>query len=265
MLIKTFSLICATALTLSLTQYTNAVIYNVPSGNAPDVINPADTVNLSGTGVIPNNAEYSGTLNMTGGTVGSYFSAETGSEINIHAGTVDANFRGYDNTTINITGGSLAQTGRAFGNSIFNISGGSISYYFALLDDSVLNMTGGFIDSFLDVQSTLNISGGNITSLAVNHLGTVNVTGYDFSLTGGTLPTLTAGTPTSIQTAVAGQVLSGKFADGTSFTWELDDNTPIALDKDAFYAGSTLNLILIPEPATLSFLALPLLLITRRN
>ena len=97
-------------------------------------------------------------MNVTGGDVGSNFTAGSGTTVNVFDGTFGSEFNADPGSIVNISGGDLGNF-RANGTSIIDLSGGSV-------DDFVANS-----------GSTLDVSGGSIRNLNVNSGSVVDITG----------------------------------------------------------------------------------------
>ena len=106
-------------------------------------------------------------VNISGGTVGSQFTAYSGSTINVTAGTVgfiDAGVFPEQNTNINvnISGGNVGVVNANYG-SIVNVSGGLVGELFA---NDLANISGGQVARLhVTVVSEANISGGRVNQV----------------------------------------------------------------------------------------------------
>ena len=141
-----------------------------------------------------------------------------------------------DQTTVDMLGGSI-DAFHTYDSSIVNIYGGEILWGILSLNSSTVNLHGGTINCeslTVSNSSTLNIYGGDLlvgNSPGFSDSSTVNIYGYDFN----------RGT----------NDLTGFLSDGSPFAFtELPDSK-----------YSHMNLIVIPEPATLFLLALGSLLL----
>lgn len=130
-----------------------------------------------------------GVVNISGGTVGEYFYADSGGRVNISGGTVAGQlFHANSDSVVNILGGALGQSFTAFPGSVVNISGGSQSPNFDAAADSQVNLLG----------TQFVLDGVDITS------------------------TLSEGTPLSITDRDV--TLSGVLADGSAFSFDLNSS-----------------------------------------
>ena len=66
-------------------------------------------------------------MNVSGGTVGDFFDANSGSEVNISGGEVGAFFDANGGATVNIIGGTMGIGFRAYDTSTVNIFGGGVA------------------------------------------------------------------------------------------------------------------------------------------
>jgi len=124
--------------------------------------------------------------------------------------------------------------------SIVNIHGGELEKGITTYDSSKLSIYGGTIlldTPLLTGSSTLNIYGGDVRMGApfADNSSTINIYGYDFS----EFPAFS---------------LTGYLSDGTPFEF-----------MELTYAYSHINLVVIPEPATILFFCLGALLLRKRN
>ena len=162
----------------------------------------------------------------SGGSVGIAFVASRGSEVNISGGSVgDGFFAG--GSEINISGGSV---GRVFDTSdegsVVSISGGSVGRNFLARSDSVINISGG------SLQSPFSAFSGSV----------FNLSGRSFALNGVPLDI-----PNRAFTIVERDVtLSGRLADGSAFSFDL--NSVFSPLQDSFASNATLTVTLVPEP-----------------
>ena len=97
----------------------------------------------------------------------------------------------------------------------------------------------------------------------------VNLFGTEFFLDGEPLENLILGQTATVSERGEDVILSGVFADGTSFDFVLDDDFNFLNTSDRFASGSTLTVTLVPVPEPGSGLALAtisiLLLSSRRK
>ena len=188
---------------------------------------------------------------------------------------------GLSSTQLNVSdGGSVGVGAVVFGGSEVNISGGNVGIAFAALDDSVVNISGGTIDDFLLALdgSEFNISGGSIGDFFAGFADSaINLFGSDFSLNGVSLDeTLSLGEAVTISDRGDDLILTGRFADGSTFSFDLnaasffDDEFALIDDsgRDYFDSSATLTLTLvsaIPEPSSVVLGLSSLVLLGRRR
>ena len=154
-----------------------------------------------------------------------------------------------------------------------SISGGTVgSDFFAL--GSTVNISGGTVGSnFQAGGSTVNITGGAFgNDFNATYGSTVNLFGTEFFLNGSLVDALTVGETITIFDRGEDVVLSGVFADGTLFDFDLIPNNPFfPAFVDFFDPSSTLTITrvaAIPEPGcglTLATMSLVLLVRRRRR
>ena len=193
-------------------------------------------------------ATDSSTVDISGGNVLTGLIAHETSTVNISGGDVLSNLTAYNTSTVDISGGNVCGVG-ANDSSTVNISGGSLYYGLSATDSSTVDISGGQVYQFNAFgTSTVDISGGLVGSLDAYGSSTVTFYGYDFRATGG----LSLDGDKVLGTGV----LSGR--------WSGPDDTIWAIPIRAHDSGATISLVL-PEPATLSLLALGGLAMLRRR
>ena len=268
---------------------------NVEAGSVGDVFEVVGSeINISGGAVGSDFSAYTGsTVNISGGTVGSDFEAFDGSTVNISGGTVGREFEAFDGSTVNISGGEIGIIFSANDGSEVNISGGTLGNNFNANRGSTVNISGGEVGSFFEAQfgsavdisggtfgngfnafgdSTVDISGGTFgDDFRANNSSTVNLFGTEFFLNGSPIDALTLGEPFTVLDRGEDVVLSGVFADGTPFDFDLNPNTPPPFSsRDFFASSSTLTITLVPvavpEPGCgLTLATMSLVLLVRRR
>jgi hypothetical protein len=156
----------------------------------------------------------------------------------------------YNTSTVAVSGGAawakpcLVNYLYAYDSSTADISGGSVSYLYAY---STADISGGSVTRLYAYNTgTADISGGSVNYLYAYNTSTVTLHGYDFR-------------------ATAGLTLDGDKVLGTGILtgrWS-PDGTLWAITISAHNSGATI--LAIPEPATLSLLALGGLALLRRR
>jgi len=165
---------------------------------------------------------------------------------------------GLSGTQLNVSdGGSVGAGTLLIGGSEANISGGTVGLGFAAFDDSVVNISGGTLDDFLFGLdgSVINISGGSLGDfVAAFPDSEINLFGSDFLLNGVSLDeTLSLGEAFTISERGEDLILTGRFADGTSFSFDLnsvsffDDNFALIDDSGRDYFDSSVTLTVLPH------------------
>lgn len=157
------------------------------------------------------------------------------SSVDISDGVLARDGMGRDNSSVTISGGTFQGSLYAWGSSSFVISGGMV-----------------WETLWASGSSITTVSGGTIPTLRSQQQSTVKIDGYDFNASAG-LSLLEYDVIDGVpQYEVVGEgLLTGKWSDGTSW------NTMITQNDGTIYA--------IPEPGSLSLLALGGLAVLRRR
>lgn len=167
---------------------------------------------------------------FAGGTIGSSFDALSGSEINVRGGSVGAEFDAFADSEVNISGGFVEAGFDANAGSAVNISGGSVGNGFDAFSGSVVNISGGVLGDDFDA-----VSGSQI-----------NIFGSDFALDDVPLEEGTVTAEAAFTIEDRDVVLSGLYADGTPFSFDL--NSTFSAGQDFFSTSATLTVTLGPPP-----------------
>jgi len=187
------------------------------------------------------------TVNISGGRVGRYLYAYGSSVVNVSGGDVNDYLNACDSSTVNVSGGEVGNQINASATSTVDISGGLVAYL-NVSATSTVDISGGLVGTLItENASTVDISGGLVGNLYAYNPSTVTLHGYDFRATGG----LTLDGDNVLGTGV----LTGR--------WYGPDDTMWAMTISGNAAGATI--LAIPEPATLSLLALGGLAMMRRG
>ncbi|MEM9345368.1 MAG: PEP-CTERM sorting domain-containing protein [Planctomycetota bacterium] len=212
------------------------------------VVGQTIQVNVGDGGSVGNNLQtlFGGEVNISGGVVGIGLTAD-GGEVNILGGTAGDSVTSIGGGQINFSGGSIGDGSAVFSGSEFNMSGGTIG-----TNGAVFSVFGG----------VFNLSGGTINnSLSASADSEVNIVGTAFTLDGLSLDSLVLNQPTTITKRDV--TLSGTLADGNPFSFDLNTTAPFGED---FVPGNvTLTVTLVPEPGSLTLMALGAGLISRRR
>jgi hypothetical protein len=214
-----------------------------PDPPGPGVYVSGGTVtNLSGRGQI----------SVSGGNVSSAFDASNSIDLWMTGGQFSGSVSSLnmsDGEFNGTTGGGDVSGGRlpslALNGGELTVSGGIIGSM-VMGDGAQMDMSGGTIGSLVYAgASSLILSGGSIGDLMAEYGGPITFVGKEFIASGGLIidGDIVLGT---------GQ-LSGRWMDGTSWVVNIDEHD----------AGQLIQLV--PEPATLSLLALGGLAVTRRS
>ncbi len=129
-------------------------------------------------------------INMSGGTVGSFFGkilADDNSTINLSGGEVFGDVNTQSNSLLNFTGGTIDGNIETDDSSTANFSGGTVGNALLINNDSALNWSGGIVNGAVFVQdgSTLDVIGMNLSSTLTDP----NFEGFysEYTLTGSLL------------------------------------------------------------------------------
>ena len=139
-------------------------------------------------------------------------------------------------------------------------------------DDSTVNILGGEFGEFFEVQDggTANISGGIFGDSFDARSGSfVNLFATEFSINDSLISELEIGETITIFDRGDDLILSGLFADGTRFDFELNSSTVFSNTRDSFDSGATLTItrvVAVPEPGCgLTLATMSLVLLVRRR
>ena len=217
---------------------------------------------VSGAFVHEINAFDNSSVYMSGGRVDDDLFAYHNSSIYISGGMVYDLFT-YDTSTANISGTGKVNIFTARNSSTVNISGGTVNRI-NTYDNSTVAVSGGTVDSLTPLNSSaVDISGGTVNWICGWGSGVVSVSGgtvNNLSATAGAAVTFHAqdfllgpGLSLDGERLLGTGILSGEWSDGTRWVVKITANA----------AGATI--LVVPEPATLSLLALGGLALLRRR
>lgn len=188
------------------------------------------------------------TLRMDGGLIGD--DAELyASKLEFNGGTIGRALHAFGASHISVNGGSML-TVKTFADSSLDMQGGTITHLEAHSGSNIL-IAGGTIGSNSNgsAGSSISISGGTVPHVGLEANGELHLYGTEFLLDGQPITGLALNTPITIETREG--FLSGVFADGTPFSFELQGNGK--LRRRPISPGATLTVTLVnpvPEPAT---------------
>jgi len=229
----------------------------------------SSTVNISWGQVNHNLYCYdTSAVNMSAGPAGAlpsvtYLFANNSSAVNISAGSV-YQCAANDSSHVTISGGRVGNQLYASDTSTVDVSGGTVSGVLYATGTSVVTVSGGQVDSLGVIDTgTVSITGGQVTGLSASHSGAVK-------LSGGSLAWLEASSTSTVtfnarefrlgrgltldgDRVLGTGILNGEWFNGTRWTVDIARND----------FGTTI--LAIPEPATLSLLALLALSLPKRG
>ncbi|MGB2937242.1 MAG: hypothetical protein WBD05_03460, partial [Phycisphaerae bacterium] len=180
-------------------------------------------------------------LTVSGGSIQGPLRAYHSSQVTVSDGSI-GDLLAYESSQVTVSGGSIGGDLLAHESSQVTVSGGSIDGILWAQGGSQVTVSGGSIDEHLlaDNSSQVTVSGGTIGGI-MDIFSTLTVVGSDFIIDGHPVG---VGTYTRIdERDPLGGVLSGTFPGGEAFT-------------NHFFIYGDGQLVLTPEPATLSLLAL---------
>lgn len=209
---------------------------------------------------------HGGSIGNTSSTMGQAVGAFSGPAVlNLLGGHVTHSFDVREHGVVNMSGGRQGALLHAYPGSILNISGGTVGASAQI--EGELNFSGGFLDSNVDARagSDVTISGGVVGPGFQAHSGSsvtlsggeliyeldaeanasVELIGSEFLLDGAPIPGLAVGVPFVLPDR--GGVLSGVFATGQSFDFELVATSNV-FNRDYFDAQAVLTLTLVFLP-----------------
>ena len=227
-------------------------------------------------------AYNSSAVDISGGSLGGLRTYDT-SAADISGGSVDYTLETHNASTVHISGTGYVNTFYAYDTGAVDISGGGYVNWLRADNTSAVNISGGRVEDLYAVStSTVAISGGTVVDLYAYNTSAVNISGggyvnalYTYDLitvdfARGKVAHLYAGGTSTVtfhgQDFLLGPglsldgdrvlgtgVLSGECFDGGHWTVNIDLNA----------SGATI--LAIPEPATLSLLALGSAMLVRRR
>ena len=197
-------------------------------------------------------------VNITDGSVLYGFEAHDSSTVSISGGSIAANLKAYDAAQVDISSASMHDL-YAYDTTTVNISSGSMNLVLAY---GTADMSGGSADEFR-IYGTMNMSGGSVDRFGARYGSVVEISGgsiASFSAENSSITTfdvrdyrLGAGLTLDGERLLGSGHLSYEWHDGTRWTTVIDANP----------SGATV--LLVPEPATMTLLALLALSLPKRG
>jgi len=231
-------------------------------------VNTVFDVDGSGNGVtIASGAEFFAGVTINGGDFTASADFEAGTTSVINGGNFGNNVDVLGDVTVN--DGTFGTNLDVESAGVLTVNGGTFD--FIDVNGGVVNLAGGNASNNIDVRDdgTLNISGGFFESAGIlAAFGDVNLSGSEFFIDNVAID----GAAINVN---EGAVLTGLLDDGSSVEFDLFlDGVVVDFfqTRDFFNTGSltaggtTINILAVPEPSSLSLLALGALgMITRRK
>jgi len=249
-IVRRLSLIFLSSLVLSGSLFAQfGTVINIPPEADPGVIQSDVQLNLLPFGTLGSNfdaGEFNGTstnveVNVTGGSIGDFFTANRGSTVNVNGGLIGDFFNARIGSDVNINSGTIGDSFNAADSCDVTITGGNIGSGFAAFFGSSVTIAGGQVgDNFLAASSSnVDIVGQSFQLRDID----------DGSLIQDLTSTIQPGTPFPL--ANRDVTLTGVLADGSPF--EFDLYSVFAADRDFFAADSELrlNLTFVTQPSAL--------------
>ena len=218
----------------------------IASGGSVSYINAynSSSVDISDGSVACLIAYNDSSVDISSGSVSNYLIANDNSSVHVSGGSVNNYLSAGDSSSVHISGGSLSQLSANTSGSV-DISGGLVGGL-GTIGTSSADITGGSVCILTaDYSSSVDISGGSVDWLNALFTSTVTFHGQDFVL----------GTGLSLDgdRVLGTGILSGEWMDGTPWTVEIYTN------------NSKATILVTPEPATLTLLAVGGLALLRRR
>jgi len=259
--LSTLTILLSNSLTTASIQWDDNIVHTLDSSN-----HILDTVVLDS--IIVNNPGTTANM-IDGGYVSGSLIAWNNGKINMSGGTVGIDLRGYTNSEITISGGTISNNLQASGEAHINMSGGVVNDGAELFNNSTLNMTGGFIPEINpSANAIVTMSGGTTAHFQTNYSAIIFLDGTDFVVTDldNNTTILSPGDKLSDYSTFVengntdwlGGSISGILADGSAL------DVPFQIFNMGDREGIA-DIIIIPEPATLSLLAIGAILLRRRR
>ena len=184
---------------------------------------------------------------------------DPGTSLELSGGGIVSNIVAHNNSSVEINGGTVNYTLEAHGNSYITVNSGTVYTYVHSFDSSTLTINGGIFYEQIRSHDAgrINISGGLIDSYLTAEDGRIYLYGSDFRVNGISLGSGTGLRQFGILDSYGmwlKNTITGTLQDGS----ELNLNYYILNSNDG-------NIIIVPEPMTLSLLALGGLLIRKRK
>jgi len=214
-------------------------------------------------------------VTVSGGSIGSDLLAYNTSQVTVSGGSIGSFLQAYDSSQVTVSGGSVNSYLWVGDSSQVTVSGGSVWRWLVAEESSQVTVSAGSIkeDLFAEDSSQVTVSGGSI-DLDLIARGTSDVTISGGSI-GGEIFAGHAYDDNSLITFVGRDfainsisVGYGEFDTGGmdwvhgTLTGTLADGDPL---NNGFYIYGDSSIVLVPEPATLSFLALGSLALLKKR
>ncbi|MCA9187007.1 MAG: hypothetical protein R3E01_09675 [Pirellulaceae bacterium] len=208
--------------------------------NSDMVAGPGSVVNVDG-------GEFAGSLrtvgamvNISGGGNVSQVIALTGTRVELSDGVLGGGSRLGEGAELTVSGGEIRDRFESQPGSLVKTTDGVIGRDVLLQGD--VSIEGGQFGDQLRIftEGTVDISGGTFGKFWASK-GTINLYGTEFQLDGASIADLVPNTPVEI--AQRGVTLTGTFADGSVFDFQL--NGSLDFNSDFFLSNAMLNIVLV--------------------
>ena len=179
-----------------------------------------------GGNVGPGLRAYGAELEISGGTLGNSPQFDTGTSVVVTGGSIGENASISNDAILTISNGLIGSTFKANDGSTVNIRGGTFGDHFDANSGSVVNISGGTVGDEFEAYSgsVVNLSGGTFSGVFDAHSGsTLNFFGFSLLLDGQPIDGLAL--DEALVIADRNRVLSGRWADGSEFSYYLGSSS----------------------------------------
>jgi len=260
--LSTLMILLGNVTTIATVYWDDNIVHTLDSSNhildslwldSVAIINPGTTVNM-----------------LDGGYVSGNLIANSNAKINMSGGTIGVDLIGGSHSVITITGGVISNNLQATGQAHINMAGGQVNDGGEFFHNSTVNMTGGFIPEINPSGNAIvTMSGGSTAHFQANYSGIIYLDGTDFVVTdlnnnstilsiGDKLSDYATFVENGNTDFLAGSSISGFLADGSAL------DVPFQIFNMGTREG-TADIVIIPEPTTLSLLAVGAISLLRKR
>lgn len=240
---------------------TSPIIVDSSNRFGPAGLRPGQSLVLRNRGILPENfAVVDATLDMQGGLIRDGMEIVR-SKVDLNGGLIGS-FAAYAGSEVNVDQARIAGDVEVF-DSVVNFNGLTVDGRFEAQDGSIIEISGGRFTNFrAESGSVVNVYGGDIgQDLRAESGSSFNLFGTEFYLDGEPLEALSPRQPFTITDRRL--TLSGLFADGTAFSFDLNPRSQTIISSNATL---TVTLVaVVPEPKSMLLLAVGCLGLAKRR